>query len=130
MVRQITTTVSTLKDILNFCFQVNNYQKPDCLKDFLVASLLMQSKINVIVLLAGTSGTGKSTLASLLGTWLGIWLAGDLAVDRAGGLAGDLAGDLARDLAGDLDVDLAGDLDGDHAERESTLLGISASIGE
>ena len=25
--------------------------------------------------------------------------------------------------------DLAGDLDGDHAERESTLLGISASIG-
>ena len=29
-------------------------------------------------------------------------------------------------LAGDLD----GDLDGDHAERESTLLGISASIGE
>ena len=32
----------------------------------------MQSKINVIVLLAGTSGTGKSTLASLLGTRLGI----------------------------------------------------------
>ena len=42
------------------------------MKDFLVASLLMQSKINVIVLLAGTSGTGKSTLASLLGTRLGI----------------------------------------------------------
>jgi len=38
----------------------------------MVASLLMQSKINVIVLLAGTSGTGKSTLASLLGTRLGI----------------------------------------------------------
>lgn len=32
----------------------------------------MQSKINVIILLAGTSGTGKSTLASLLGTRLGI----------------------------------------------------------
>ena len=32
----------------------------------------MQSKVNVIVLLAGTSGTGKSTLASLLGTRLGI----------------------------------------------------------
>lgn len=42
------------------------------MKDFLVASLLMQQKINVIVLLAGTSGTGKSTLASLLGTRLGI----------------------------------------------------------
>ena len=38
----------------------------------------------------------------------------------------DLDGDLAWDLAGDL----AGDLDGDHAERESTLLEISASIGE
>ena len=42
------------------------------MKDFLVASLLMQSKVNVIVLLIGTSGTGKSTLASLLGTRLGI----------------------------------------------------------
>jgi 2-phosphoglycerate kinase len=42
------------------------------MKDFLVASLLMQQKMNVIVLLAGTSGTGKSTLASLLGTRLGI----------------------------------------------------------
>ena len=58
--------------VLNYCFKVNNYQKPDCMKDFLVASLLMQAKINVIVLLAGTSGTGKSTLASLLGTRLGI----------------------------------------------------------
>lgn len=72
VVKQVTTTVSKLKDILNYCFLMNNYQKPDCLKDFLVASLLMQSKINVIVLLAGTSGTGKSTLASLLGTRLGI----------------------------------------------------------
>jgi len=72
VIKQITTSVSTLKGILNYCFQVNNYQKPDCLKDFLLASLLMQSKINVIVLLAGTSGTGKSTLASLLGTRLGI----------------------------------------------------------
>ena len=72
VVKQVTTSVSKLKDILNYCFKMNNYQKPDCLKDFLVASLLMQSKINVIVLLAGTSGTGKSTLASLLGTRLGI----------------------------------------------------------
>ena len=42
----------------------------------------------------------------------------------------DLDGDLAWDLAGDLAGDLDGDLDGDHAERESTLLEISASIGE
>jgi 2-phosphoglycerate kinase len=34
--------------------------------------MLMQSKMNVIVLLAGTSGTGKSTLASLLGARFGI----------------------------------------------------------
>jgi 2-phosphoglycerate kinase len=72
VVSQVTTSVSALKDIMNYCFQLNNLMKPDCLKDFLVASLLMQSKINVIVLLAGTSGTGKSTLASLLGTRLGI----------------------------------------------------------
>ena len=45
-------------------------------------------------------------------------------------LDGDHDGDLAGDLAGDLDGDLAGDFDGDHAERESTLLRISASIGE
>jgi 2-phosphoglycerate kinase len=72
VIRKVTTSIKTLKDILDFCFKQNEYQKPDCLKDFLVASLLMQSKINVIVLLAGTSGTGKSTLASLLGTRLGI----------------------------------------------------------
>jgi 2-phosphoglycerate kinase len=34
--------------------------------------MLMQSKINVIILLAGTSGTGKSTLASLVGARFGI----------------------------------------------------------
>lgn len=34
--------------------------------------MLMQSKVNVIVLLAGTSGTGKSTLASLVGARFGI----------------------------------------------------------
>ena len=71
-------------------------------------------------------------LLGSLGTLdLGPWdLAGDLAGDLDGDLAGDLAADLAGDLAGDLDGDLVGDLAGDHAERESTLLGISASIGE
>jgi 2-phosphoglycerate kinase len=42
------------------------------MQEFQVASLLIQSKVNVIILLAGTSGTGKSTLASILGTRLGI----------------------------------------------------------
>lgn len=70
--RNVTTSVSTFKALLEYCFNQNEFQKPDCMKDFLVASLLMQQKVNVIVLLAGTSGTGKSTLASLLGTRLGI----------------------------------------------------------
>jgi 2-phosphoglycerate kinase len=34
--------------------------------------LLVESKRNILVLLAGTSGTGKSTLSSLLGSRLGI----------------------------------------------------------
>ena len=38
--------------------------------------------------------------------------------------------ELDGDLAGDLDGDLDEDLHGDHTERESTLLRISASIGE
>ena len=66
-------------------------------------------------------------LGSLGNLDLGPW---DLDGDLDGDLDQDLAGDLAWDLAGDLAWDLAGDLDGDHAERESTLLEISASIGE
>ena len=38
--------------------------------------------------------------------------------------------ELDGDLAGDLDGVLDEDLHGDHTERESTLLRISASIGE
>ena len=45
-------------------------------------------------------------------------------------LAGDLAGDFAGDRAGDLAGDPDGDLDWEQTERESTLLRISASIGE
>jgi len=33
---------------------------------------ILESKRNILILLAGTSGTGKSTLASLLGSRLGI----------------------------------------------------------
>lgn len=64
--------VSAFTRILDFGFLKSEYSKPDVMKDFLVASMLMQSKINVIVLLAGTSGTGKSTLASLVGARFGI----------------------------------------------------------
>ena len=48
----------------------------------------------------------------------------------AGDLDGDLEGDLDEDLDEDLDGGLDGGLDGDHTERELTLPGISASIGE
>jgi 2-phosphoglycerate kinase len=34
--------------------------------------IYVESKKNIIILLAGTSGTGKSTLSSLLGSRLGI----------------------------------------------------------
>jgi 2-phosphoglycerate kinase len=68
----ITMSVSGFSKILEIGFHKNEFSKPDVMKDFLVASMLMQSKINVIVLLAGTSGTGKSTLASLVGARFGI----------------------------------------------------------
>jgi len=64
--------VSAFSRVVEHAFKVNEFGKPDIMKDFLVASMLIQSKINVIVLLAGTSGTGKSTLASLVGARFGI----------------------------------------------------------
>ena len=75
-----------------------------------------------------SSRKAAPTLLGSLGTLdLGPWhLDGDVDGDLAGDLDGDLAGDFAGDRAGDL----AGDLDWDHTERESTLLRISASIGE
>ena len=65
-------SVSAFSKCLDIGFTQSEFSKPDIMKDFLVASMLMQSKINVIVLLAGTSGTGKSTLASLVGARFGI----------------------------------------------------------
>lgn len=58
--------------VLDESFRESEFSKPDVIKEFQVASMLNQSKINVIILLAGTSGTGKSTLASLLGARFGI----------------------------------------------------------
>lgn len=71
------------KYILNKHLDKFKYSKPDYLKDFYIASelvcnhiqiiiIFIVAKRNVIVMLAGTSGTGKSTLASLLGSKLGI----------------------------------------------------------
>lgn len=58
------------------------YSRPEYINDFNIASdlvcmlsinlICIESKRNIIIMLAGTSGTGKSTLASLLGSRLGI----------------------------------------------------------
>jgi hypothetical protein len=49
-----------------------DYTKPEQLADFRVASDITEHKRSFIILLCGTSGTGKSTLASLLASRLGI----------------------------------------------------------
>jgi hypothetical protein len=49
-----------------------DYTKPEQLADFCVASDIKEQKRSCIILLSGTSGTGKSTLASLLAKRLGI----------------------------------------------------------
>jgi len=64
--------MTAFQKLLTAGFETSEFLKPDVMKDFQVASMLMQSKINVVVLLAGTSGTGKSTLASLVGARFGI----------------------------------------------------------
>lgn len=64
--------MSAFQKLLTAGFEKSEFLKPDVMKDFQVASMLMQSKINVVILLAGTSGTGKSTLASLVGARFGI----------------------------------------------------------
>ena len=82
----ITITVSAplFKYVLKkYLVDKYKYSRPEYLKDFYVASDLvrkliyllltnLESKRNILVLLAGTSGTGKSTLSSLLGSRLGI----------------------------------------------------------
>jgi 2-phosphoglycerate kinase len=58
---------------LDEAFHVHNLKKkPKHIDDFMIASDLMQAKKSVIILLAGASGTGKSTLASLIARRFGI----------------------------------------------------------
>ena len=49
-----------------------NYGRPEYLRDFEIVSHLVERKKNIMILLGGTSGTGKSTLASFLASKLGI----------------------------------------------------------
>jgi len=80
----ITVSAPLFKYVLKkYLVDKYKYSRPEYLKDFYVASDLvrnliyllltnLESKRNILVLLAGTSGTGKSTLSSLLGSRLGI----------------------------------------------------------
>lgn len=80
----ITVSAPLFKYVLKkYLVDKYKYSRPEYLKDFYVASDLVrklhlsflkniESKRNILVLLAGTSGTGKSTLSSLLGSRLGI----------------------------------------------------------
>jgi 2-phosphoglycerate kinase len=63
---------SLFKFLLKKNLAKKKYEKKEYVQDFFIASDLVQNKRSIIVLLAGPSGTGKSTLASLLGSRLGI----------------------------------------------------------
>jgi len=71
-IKTVSTSTSLFKYVLNKHLEKYNYSRPEYLKDFHIASDLVMNKRHIIVLLAGASGTGKSTLASLLGSRLGI----------------------------------------------------------
>lgn len=57
---------------LHLRFASLRYRHPGVLSDFRLARAVLERRMPVLVLLAGTSGTGKSTLASLIASRLGI----------------------------------------------------------
>jgi len=63
---------STFEQIVKLILMKYEYSKPQCIGDFHNASELVNHKSNLIILLGGSSGTGKSTLASLVGARFGI----------------------------------------------------------
>lgn len=68
--------VSIKSSLFNFLLREElkkyHYGRPEYLRDFQMVSNLVERKRNIMVLLGGTSGTGKSTLASFLASKLGI----------------------------------------------------------
>ena len=73
LITSLTTSLSQFRRILDEAFHNHNLKKkPKHIDDFMIASDLMQAKKSVIILLAGASGTGKSTLASLIARRFGI----------------------------------------------------------
>lgn len=63
---------STFEQILKHIFLKYEYDNPQCIRDFHNATQLVDHRTNLIILLGGSSGTGKSTLASLVASRLGI----------------------------------------------------------
>eukprot|EP01022_Parablepharisma_sp_SALTPOND_P014773 TRINITY_DN2046_c0_g1_i1.p1 TRINITY_DN2046_c0_g1~~TRINITY_DN2046_c0_g1_i1.p1 ORF type:complete len:772 (-),score=81.10 TRINITY_DN2046_c0_g1_i1:11611-13926(-) len=63
---------STFHQILKQILFKYEYAKPQCIGDFQNATELVDHRCNLIILLGGSSGTGKSTLASLIASRLGI----------------------------------------------------------
>lgn len=70
------TSKSLYRDaLLDLIFRALHQKDPACglqMKQLLQADALLQGDQGVIIMLCGTAGTGKSTLASLLGQRLGI----------------------------------------------------------
>ena len=63
---------STFLSILTLILRKYEYSKPQCIGDFQNATNLVDHRCNLLILLGGSSGTGKSTLASLVASRLGI----------------------------------------------------------
>lgn len=69
---KILTTKSYLINILKLELTKKSYMKSNFFDKLELAFMLVENKVNMIILLGGTSGTGKSSVASLLATKIGI----------------------------------------------------------
>ncbi|CAG9312759.1 unnamed protein product [Blepharisma stoltei] len=72
IIQAITLMSSSIDEIVLAAFKVKGYYGDQHLIDFHIACEVISQKRPVIVLLGGASGTGKSTLSSLLASRLGI----------------------------------------------------------
>ena len=66
------TTKTKFLQVLREEFKKNNLQKERCLLDFELALDILEQTKSIIILLGGTSGSGKSTVGSLLASRFGI----------------------------------------------------------
>ena len=69
---EVCVTRETFRDTIRHALHAREYYGEDVLEAFDVACAVHERRAAVLLLLCGTSGTGKSTLASLLASTLGI----------------------------------------------------------